>query len=182
MSKIGKKLIIIPQGVQVAVRDGLVMVKGPKGELQEVLHPKVLIQISGNEISVAVKNPLDRRQKALWGTFRALVSNMIKGVTEGYAKQLEIIGVGYKASVSGDKLVLNVGYSHPIELPVPKGLETKVEKNLVSVSGTDKQLVGQYASNIRAIRPPEPYKGKGIKYVGEVIKRKAGKVMKAVGT
>ncbi len=182
MSKIGKKPILIPEGVQVSLINGsTIKVKGPKGELSMALHPKVKVEIAGHELKVAVANPEDRRQKALWGTFRAILQNLITGVSVAFLRKLEIIGVGYKAVVSANKLVLNIGYSHAVELEIPKGLEVKIEKNIITLSGADKQLLGEFAAFIRSYRPPEPYKGKGIKYQDEVIRRKAGKVMKAVG-
>jgi large subunit ribosomal protein L6 len=181
MSKIGKKLIVIPSGVTVSIKDGLAVVTGPKGELKQAIHPKVQATVSGPELKVTVNNPEDRRQKALWGTMRSLLYNMIAGVTTGFERKLDIVGVGYKAAVSAGKLTLNLGYSHPIELPVPKGLEVKVEKNTISVAGSDNQVVGEFAAVIRSQRPPEPYKGKGIKYQNEIVRRKAGKVVKAVG-
>lgn len=181
MSKIGKKPITIPDGVTVTITDGTIVVKGAKNEQSFVLHPKVKVETADKELKVSVKNPSDRRQKALWGTFRSLVANAIKGVTEGFEKKLEIIGVGYKASVAGEKIVLNLGYSHPIELAIPKGLEVKVEKNVVTIRGAGKQEVGEFAALVRSQREPEPYKGKGVKYTDEVIRRKAGKVVKAVG-
>lgn len=182
MSKIGKKIIVIPQDVKVELHDGSVMVKGPKGQEQVMLHPKVKVEAVGAELKVQVKNPEDRRQKALWGTFRSLIANSVTGVTAGYEKKLDIVGVGYKAAVAGAKLVLNLGYSHPIEMEIPKGLEVKVEKNTVTVNGINKQLVGEFAALVRGKRVPEPYKGKGIRYQDEVVRRKAGKVVKAVGT
>ena len=145
------------------------------------LHPKVRVVQEGDKIMVSVLKPEDRRQKALWGTFRSLLANAVMGVTSGFEKQLEIVGVGYKAQVTGQKLIMNLGYSHPIELGVPAGMTVKVEKNLIIIKGNDKQAVGEFASLIRSKRKPEPYKGKGVKYVGEVIRRKAGKVVKAVG-
>lgn len=181
MSKIGKKPITIPAGVTLEVKDGRVAVKGTKGELQVPLHPKVSVAVADGTATVSVKNEEDKRQKALWGTFRSLIAGAIAGVTEGFTKRLMIQGVGYKAAVSGDKLVLNLGYSHPIELAVPKGLTAVIEKNVIIISGTDKQMVGQFAAVVRAKRPPEPYKGKGIRYEDEVVRRKAGKVVKAVG-
>src|SRR3989344_5840707 len=144
MSKIGKKLIPIPSGVEVKLSDNIIKVKGPKGELVVVMHPKVKADVGDKEVKIAVAKPEDRRQKALWGTFRSLVANAITGVTAGFEKKLEIVGVGYKASAAGQKLVLSLGYSHPIELTVPKGLEVKVEKNTISVSGIDKQAVGDF--------------------------------------
>jgi|SRR3989344_3205267 len=181
MSKIGKKSIIIPDSVQVSLSEAVVKVKGPKGEITVAMHPKVLAMQKEKTLAVSVKNPDDRRQKALWGTFRSLLNNAVVGVTTGFEKKLEIVGVGYKAQIAGDKLTLNLGYSHPIVLVVPNGLEVKVEKNTITVSGIDKQLVGEFSALIRSKRKPEPYKGKGVKYAGEVIRRKAGKVVKAVG-
>ena len=181
MSKIGKKIIIIPEGVEVKALDQVLNVKGPKGELTLNLHPDVTVDVVDDGIKVGVKDPENRLQRALWGTFRSLVQNNVTGVIEGFEKRLEIVGVGYKAEVSSDKLTLNVGYSHPVELEIPDGLEVKVEKNKIFVSGIDRQAVGQFASQTRAVRKPEPYKGKGIKYEDEIIRRKAGKVVKAVG-
>lgn len=181
MSKIGKKTIIIPADVQVVIKGHEVSVKGPKGELNQVLHPKVLVEMAGEKLTVKVKAPENSRQAALWGTFRSIMNNMVRGVSEGFEKKLEIVGVGFKAQVATGKLTLNLGYSHPIVLSIPKGLEVKVEKNTISVIGADKQLVGQFAAIIRSQRVPEPYKGKGVKYSDEVIRRKAGKVVKAVG-
>lgn len=181
MSKIGKKLITIPAGVQVSLVNDKVTAKGPKGELSLSLHPKVSVHIDGQELQVSVKNQEQAQSKALWGTFRSLLQNMVQGVSAGFEKKLEIVGTGYKASVSSGKLILNLGFSHPLELSIPKGLEVKVEKNTVSVAGADKQLVGEFAALVRSQRKPEPYKGKGVKYADEVVRRKAGKVVKAVG-
>ncbi|MDP3741558.1 MAG: 50S ribosomal protein L6 [bacterium] len=181
MSKIGKKLIIVPDGVQVSVTDGIIKVKGLSAELTQKLHPKVRVEITGPEVKVTVKNTDDKRQKALWGTFRSLLANMIIGVSRGFEKKLEIVGVGYKAQVNSGKLVMALGFSHPTIMEIPKGLEVKVEKNTLIVSGADKQLVGEFSAHIRSHRVPEPYKGKGIKYSDEVVRRKAGKVVKAVG-
>ena len=162
MSKIGKKIISIPAGVTASFADGVVRIKGPKGEEVVVLHPKVKAEISEQKLTVAVANPEDRRQKALWGTFRSLLQNAITGVTAGWDKRLEIQGVGYKAAVANGKLTLNLGYSHPVELAVPEGLEVKVEKLSIVISGREKQAVGQFAALVRSQRKPEPYKGKGI--------------------
>lgn len=181
MSRIGKKPVVIPSGVTVDVKGETLSVKGPKGELTLAMHPQVSIQKTDTELNVDVKNREVKSQRALWGLFRALINNMVVGVTNGFTKTLEINGVGYKAAMSGSKLVLNLGYSHPIEMEVPKGLEAKVDKNVVTITGIDRQLVGQFAAVVRSQRPPEPYKGKGIKYHDEVIRRKAGKVVKAVG-
>jgi len=181
MSKIGKKFIVIPDGVQIALVNGMVKVKGPKGEIDLPLHPKVKLELTDKQATVSVGKPEDRRQNALWGTFRSLIENAVVGVAKGFEKRLEVQGVGYKASVAAGKLTLNLGYSHPVEMVVPKGLEAKIEKNIIIVSGFDRQVVGQFAAIVRSQRKPEPYKGKGIRYVGEVVRRKAGKVVKAVG-
>ena len=181
MSRIGKKPVAIPSGVTVDITAETLSVKGPKGELNLVIHPQVTLQKTDSELTVDVKNREAKNQRALWGLFRALIHNMVVGVTNGFTKILEINGVGYKAAMSGTKLVLNLGYSHPIDMEVPKGLEVKVDKNMVTITGIDRQLVGQFAAVVRSQRPPEPYKGKGIKYQDEVIRRKAGKVVKAVG-
>jgi large subunit ribosomal protein L6 len=181
MSKLAKKGIAIPDGVEVKLEGQTVAVKGPKGELAVVLHPQVEVSITDKEIKVAASKEQNRRQKSVSGTFWSILRNAVQGVTQGFEKKLEIIGVGYKAQVNGEKLVLNLGYSHPVELEIPKGLEVKVEKNVVSITGFDKQVVGQFAAQVRSQRKPEPYKGKGIKYSDEVVRRKAGKVVKAVG-
>ncbi len=181
MSRIGKKPISIPSGVSVDVTAETLKVKGPKGELVLSIHPKVTVEKTENELLVKVDNENNKQQRALWGLYRALINNMVTGITTGFTKILEINGVGYKAELSGKKLVLTLGYSHPIELEVPAGLEAKVEKNTITISGIDRQQVGQFAAVIRSKREPEPYKGKGIKYQDEVIRRKAGKVVKAVG-
>ncbi|MBI4363743.1 MAG: 50S ribosomal protein L6 [Candidatus Doudnabacteria bacterium] len=181
MSRIGKKLIIIPDGVAVNVKDKLIKVKGSLGELSLALHPKVSVVQDDSGLKVTVEKENNKFHRSLWGLYRSLINNMVMGVTEGFTKTLEINGVGYKASASGKKLLLNVGYSHPIEMEIPKELEVKVEKNVITIKGADKQQVGQFAAVVRSKREPEPYKGKGIKYVDEIIRRKAGKVVKAVG-
>lgn len=181
MSRIGKKPVVIPSGVTVDLKGQLLKIKGSKGELTLDVHPKVQINQTDSEITVSVAHPDVKQERALWGLYRALVNNMIVGVTNGFSKILEINGVGYKAAMSGKKLILNLGYSHPIEMEVPNGLEAKVEKNVITITGIDRQLVGQFAAEVRSQREPEPYKGKGIKYQDETIRRKAGKVVKAVG-
>lgn len=191
MSRIGKKPVTIPAGVTVDLsaeggsasggKNSTLRIKGPKGELVLVIHPKVLVEQKDAEIIVTVNKPDEKSERALWGLFRSLINNMVTGVTTGFTKILEINGVGYKAAMSGQKLVLNLGYSHPIEMEVPAGLEAKVEKNAITITGSDRQAVGQFAAVVRSQREPEPYKGKGIKYQDEVIRRKAGKVVKAVG-
>jgi large subunit ribosomal protein L6 len=181
MSRIGKKPIAIPAGVTVDIQENMVKVKGPKGELVLPVHPKVHLEVKDSQIIVSVKREDNKQERALWGLFRALVANTVTGVTIGFTRILEINGVGYKAAVAGKKLTLNLGYSHPIEMEAPAGIEIKVDKNVLTITGNDKQAVGQFAAVIRGQRPPEPYKGKGIKYSDEVIRRKAGKVVKAVG-
>jgi large subunit ribosomal protein L6 len=175
MSRIGKKTIEIPDGVEVKLDGKFLIVKGKKGELKQEIHPKVKIQLEDKKLNVSVSDPLDHNQSALWGLFRSLAYNMVVGVTTGFEKKLEINGVGYKAAAAPKKLTLNVGYSHPVEFALPLGIECKVEKNIITISGADKQVVGEVAANIRKIRKPEPYKGKGIKYLEEVIRRKEGK-------
>lgn len=184
MSRVGKKPILIPEGVEVKFQDQKVTIKGPKGELQKEIPIEIGFEIKENQIIFFPKSEFIKKARkkinALWGTTRAILFNMIKGVTEGYEKKLEIEGLGYRVQLSGDNLLLYVGFSHPVEIKAVKGIKFSTEKNIITVSGIDKELVGQVAANIRKIRPPEPYKGKGIRYLGEVIRRKAGK--KAVGT
>lgn len=181
MSRIGKLPIRIPDGVSVNVADGRCLVKGPKGELTLPLHQRVQVQIQDGTITVSVTDPNEKRDRALWGVFRVLVANCVEGVQKGFQKQLEIHGVGYRAAVEGQHLVLNLGLSHPVKFAMPAGIVMSVEKNVVTVGGIDKQLVGETAAKIRKLRPPEPYKGKGIRYVGEHVRQKAGKVVKSVG-
>ncbi|MBI2607778.1 MAG: 50S ribosomal protein L6 [Candidatus Doudnabacteria bacterium] len=181
MSRVGKKAVSIPNGVTVDLKGNRLKIKGPKGELSLDVHPKVKLNQEAGEIVLNVQRSNNKLERSLWGLSRSLVNNMVLGVTEGFSKSLEVNGVGYKAQVSGKKLVLNLGYSHTIEMEVPAGLEVKVEKNIIVVTGADKQAVGEFAAVIRQKRAPEPYKGKGIKYIDEVIRRKAGKVVKAVG-
>ena len=179
MSRIGNKVINVPAGVTVNVADNNnVTVKGPKGELNFKFNDELEISVSATE--VAVKRPNDTKEmKALHGTTRALLNNMVKGVSEGFKKQLEINGVGYRAALQGNKLVLSAGYSHNVEMEVPAGLKVELPKNTtIIISGIDKQLVGQFAAEIREVRKPEPYKGKGIKYSYETIRRKEGKTAK----
>jgi len=178
MSRIGKKPIKIPDQVEVKVSTEEISITGPKGSLRQALLPQISANLENGELKVLIKDEADREQRALWGLFRSLISNMVQGVTGGFTKQLEINGIGFKAAVSGQNLVLNVGYSHPVNYAIPADVSISVEKNVINVSGIDKQRVGQVAAEIRAIKKPEPYKGKGIKYLGEVIRRKAGKAVK----
>jgi large subunit ribosomal protein L6 len=179
MSRIGKMPISVPSDVQVTVRGSEVTVKGPKGELSRTFHRDISISLQDNHIIVT--RPTDHRlHRSLHGLTRALLENMVRGVHEGFRKELEIRGVGYRAQKEGDKLVLMVGYSHPVEVVPPPGITIDVEKGYrnVVVQGVDKELVGRVAAEIRAVRKPEPYKGKGIRYVGEYVRRKAGKAGK----
>lgn len=182
MSRIGKKPIKIPKDVTATLSGHNLVIKGPKGELALKLHPKVSIEIieDGEEKKLLVKvvSPDNVEDRALWGLFRALIENNMVGVTSGYRKQLEINGVGYRVAQTGNKLKLEVGFSHPVDFSVPEGVKLSVEKNIITIDGIDKQLVGEVAAQIRRIKPPEPYKGKGIKYSDEIIRRKAGKAMK----
>jgi large subunit ribosomal protein L6 len=175
VSRIGKKPIVLPKGVTVAVKDGSVAVKGPKGELVRLVHPDISVEVS--DLQILVKRPTDeKRHRALHGLWRALIQNMVLGVTQGYQRKLEIVGVGYRAEMKGTRLNLNIGYSHPILFAPPEGVKIEAPtQTSIAISGIDKQLVGLVAAKIRSFRLPEPYKGKGIKYEGEFIRRKAGK-------
>jgi large subunit ribosomal protein L6 len=175
MSRVGKRPIPIPAGVTVDLGDGTVRVKGPKGTLSERVPSQIEVVIEGGQL--ILKRPDDRKQsRALHGLARALVANMVKGVTEQFKKELEIQGVGYRAEVGGGKLTLMVGFSHPVETRIPKGLTVSVDRNvMIKIEGPSRQQVGQFAADVRAVRPPEPYKGKGIRYVDERVRRKVGK-------
>lgn len=175
MSRIGKKPIPIPQGVSVVVDGATVRVKGPKGELSQTIRPEVRVRVDDGQVVVDRASD-SKAHRALHGLTRALVANMVQGTVAGYRKTLELVGVGYRAEKKGNVLVLNVGYSHPVQYPEPEGLTiTTPNPTTVVVEGIDKQKVGQAAAEIRAIRPPEPYKGKGIRYQNEQVRRKAGK-------
>ena len=180
MSRIGKKPVTVPQGVTITVgKDNVISVKGPKGELKEAIDRDITVELKDGEVTFA--RPTDQgRHRALHGLYRSLVSNMVKGVTEGYTRKLELVGVGYKAANQGNVLDLALGYSHNIIFEVPKELKVataqeKGQNPMISLEGIDKQLIGQVAAKLRSLRKPEPYKGKGVKYVGEFIRRKAGK-------
>ncbi len=175
MSRLGKLPISLPNGTQVTIEKDLIVVKGPKGELKQKLIEPVKVEVAGEELKVSVPHPESKREKALWGLYRSLINNMVRGVNEGFEKKLEIVGVGYRAEMRGDKLILNVGYSHPVEFSLPTDVKAQVEGNIITVSGIDKQRVGEIAAQIRKVRKPEPYKGKGIKYIDEIIRRKEGK-------
>ncbi len=178
MSRIGRMPVAIPAGVTVDIKEGnFVTVKGPKGTLERQLAPEMELSEDAGVITVSRPNDL-KRMKSLHGLTRTLLHNMVVGVSEGYSKVLEVNGVGYRAAKQGKKLVLNLGYSHPVEMDDPDGIETAVDGNKITVSGISKEKVGQYAAEIRGKRAPEPYKGKGIKYSDEVIRRKVGKTGK----
>lgn len=181
MSRIGKQPINLPSGVDLTVDAGKVVVKGPKGTLTVNLppHATVTLEAEPRAAMVSVEDQNDVQQRAIWGLTRQLVSNAVEGVQKPFQKSLEFVGVGYRVSVSGRNVVMEVGFSHDVEFPLPEGIDATVEKQVLTLSSIDKQLVGEIASQIRRIRPPEPYKGKGIKYVDEVIRRKAGKAAKA---
>lgn len=178
MSRIGNKVIALPAGVEISQNGNEVTVKGPKGELTTNFSPLITINIEGNEVTLT--RPDDTKEsKTMHGTMRANLNNMVVGVSEGFQKSLDLIGVGYRAQLQGKKLVLNVGYSHPVEIEAPAGIEFEVPSNTnVIVKGINKQVVGEIAANIRGVRPPEPYKGKGIRYTGEYVRRKEGKTGK----
>ncbi len=178
MSRIGKKPIAIPAGVEVKLDGNTVTVKGPKGTLTQAVHPNMEVKIEGAEVTVA--RPDDQKEnRSLHGLTRSLIANMVEGVTEGFKKELEINGVGYRAQMNGKTLVLTIGYSHLVNMDIPEGLTCEVPSpNKIIISGADKQAVGQFAAEVRKKRPPEPYKGKGIKYADEHIRRKEGKAGK----
>lgn len=175
MSRIGQKPIIVPKEVEVTLDGEVLSVKGPKGELRRLLHPKVKVEVNDSRIVVSVSDS-SKESRSLFGLFRSLIANMVLGVTEGFHKALEVSGVGYRIEHSGNQLVFHLGYSNPITYDIPKGIEVRVDqKNRVVLTGIDKELLGVTAAEIRGLRAPEPYKGKGVKYLGETIRRKAGK-------
>jgi large subunit ribosomal protein L6 len=178
VSRIGNKVVVLPQGVEVKQNGNEVTVKGPKGELTRTFSEDIKMNIEGNEVTFTRPND-SKEMKTIHGTTRAIFHNMVVGVSEGFQKALELIGVGYRAQLQGSKLVLNVGYSHPVEITAPAGVTFEVPSNTqVVVKGISKEAVGEIAANIRGVRPPEPYKGKGIRYVGEYVRRKEGKTGK----
>lgn len=174
MSKVGKNPITIPPKTDVSVVDGVLTVKGPLGTLEKPVHSAVAITVSGSEVQVSPVNT-SKLSRSLWGTYGAHVKNMIHGVNEKFVKKLELHGVGYKVELQGNMLKLSVGFSHPVFMSVPEGIEVVVEKNSITVSGIDKDAVGQFAANVRAVKKPEPYKGKGLRYEGEYVRQKQGK-------
>ena len=174
MSRIGKKPILISEGVEIKIESQKVFVKGPKGDLFLEVYPEIKVEIKDNQLFV-IPCSETKQTKALWGLTRALLFNIIEGVTKGFEKKLEIQGIGYKARIEGEELILNVGFSHPVKIKIPKELQVSVEKNIIIISGIDKELVGQISAIIRKVKPLEPYKGKGIRYLGEHVRRKVGK-------
>ena len=178
MSKVGKKQIEILEGIKVDIKEDKILVEGPKGKLERNFPPEISIEKKENILKVSFSGP--KEKKAYWGTWRSHVSNMIKGAKEGFEKKLKIEGVGWRASLEGKDLVLNVGFSHPVKISPPENISFSVEKNIIIINGIDKELIGNIAAKIRKVRPPEPYKGKGIHYEDEIVRKKAGK--KAVAT
>ena len=175
MSRIGKKLIEIPQGVKVEISDKEIKISGPKGELKQIIHPEIKIEEKDGKILVTPRSELSKKGRGLWGLYRALIFNMVEGASKGFEKKLEIEGIGFKANVEGDSLVLNLGFSNPVKIKKIEGVDFLVEKNIITVSGANKERVGHIAALIRKQKKAEPYKGKGIKYQGEKIRRKEGK-------
>lgn len=174
MSRLGKKGIVIPDKTEVSMNFGVVSVKGPKGSLERNFRPDISIKVEGNNISLT-PTKINNQTKALWGTYASHLKNMIKGVNDGFEKKLILEGVGYKSQVGGSKLVMALGFSHPVEVEIPQGLNVKAEKNILTMSSIDKELVGSFAAKIRDLKKPEPYKGKGFRYFDEIIRRKQGK-------
>lgn len=174
MSRIGKKPILIPEGVEVEVDEQKVKIKGSKGELSFEIRPEIKVEAKEGQILVSPQKQT-KKTKAFWGLSRAILANAVQGVTKGYEKKLEIHGIGYKAALEGKDLDLRMGFTHPVKIEAPEGIEFKAEKNIITISGINKELVGEITAKIRKIKPPEPYKGKGMRYLGEVVKRKAGK-------
>ncbi len=174
MSRLGKIPVVLPSGVEATMTDGVLTVKGPKGTLSVSVRDDITFSIGEGKIALSPANDT-KLARALWGTYGAVVRNLVKGVTEGFTRVMQIEGVGYRAEASGQKLTLNLGFSHPVIMEVPTGITAVVEKNLITLTGIDKEALGQFAANVRKVRKPEPYKGKGIRYQGEHIIRKQGK-------
>ena len=175
MSRLGKLPIQFSKETQVKLEDDFIVIKGKKGELKQELNKLVKVDVSDEAITVSIKNKESKKEKAFWGLYRSLINNMVHGVENGFEKKLEVNGVGYKVATSGNKITLHVGYSHPVDYNLQDGISATVEGNVITILGIDKQAVGETAAQIRKIRKPEPYKGKGIKYIDEVIIRKVGK-------
>ena len=178
MSRIGKKPIAIPEGVSVSASEGMVSVKGPKGALERPFRSDISVEVKDGMVVLAPRRET-KLARALWGTYASHIKNMIEGTTQGFSKKLEIQGIGYKAALQGQDLLLSLGFSHPVLFEAPAGVTFRIDKNMITVLGIDKEKVGMAAAEIRALKKPEPYKGKGIRYAGEVVRRKAGK--KAAG-
>lgn len=171
MSRVGKKPILIPENVEVQIEDQKVIVKGLKGELSMEIRPEVKIEFKEGKIFVST----EEENKNLWGLTRTLIFNMVKGVTEGFEKKLELQGIGFRVELLGEELLLYVGFSHPVKLKIPKDIKVTIDKNIISIFGVNKELVGQFAAVVRKVKVPEPYKGKGIRYLGEYVRKKVGK-------
>lgn len=174
MSRIGKKIIMLPEKTEINVSGGRVLVKGPLGELSRTLHPVIDVKTNGNEVSVNIKKT-NLESRALWGTYASHITNMISGVNKLFEKKLILEGIGFKSEVNGDRITLALGFSHPVVVSIPQGLKVTAEKNVITVSGTDKEQVGQFSAKLRSLKKPEPYKGKGMRYSDEIIRRKQGK-------
>ena len=181
MSRIAKKPLLIPDAVTVSVKPGLVHAKGPMGEVSLALPEFVHILQEGNGLMVTVSRPVLKEQRTMWGTSASLIQNVLQGVKEGYQKQLEIMGTGFKAALAGSTLTLSIGFSHPVVYTLPKGITASIEKTVITIKGIDKQMVGEVAAQLYHIKPPDPYKGVGIRYMGQVIKLKPGKQAKTAG-
>jgi len=181
MSKIAKKPVLIKEGINVSIEGKSVKVSGPKGELSFVVPSGIKAEVKGGEIIVSQEKKNSNETNALFGLTRSILNNLVKGVSEGFEKKLELSGVGYRAQAAGDTLTLSLGFSHPIVVKGNQGITFAVDENIITITGIDKALVGDTAAKVRALRPPEPYKGKGIKYAGERVRRKAGKAAKAIG-
>lgn len=180
MSRIGRLPVSLPEGVTAEVKAGEIVIAGPKGSLSRKIPARIEVEIKDNILTVSSKSKT-KQGSATFGTTRAHFNNMVLGVSQGWKKELELVGTGYRAEVAENNLILTVGYSHPVKIEAPKGVAFKVEKSIITIEGIDKETVGETAARIRAVRPPEPYKGKGIKYLDELIRRKAGKAAKTVG-
>ncbi|MFA5052549.1 MAG: 50S ribosomal protein L6 [Parcubacteria group bacterium] len=180
MSKIGKQIINIPEGVNLAINEDVIKFSGKNGNLEVPILPGVSPKMEDNVLSFSISSS-DKQTKSNWGTMRALAANAVLGVTSDFVKELKIEGVGYRANIEGNSIVLSVGFSHPVKFELPEGVKASTEKNILKISGADKRMVGEVAAEIRAIKKPEPYKGTGIMYVGEVIRRKAGKKVAGAG-
>jgi large subunit ribosomal protein L6 len=178
MSRIGKKPISVESGISTSLADHRLTIKGPKGELSLIIPSSVNVECSEGVIQVSVANPTEKQERSLWGLYRMLIGNMVTGVKSGFEKKLELNGVGYRVEPQGKNLKLALGFSHPVIFPAPEGITFHVENNVITIAGVDRQLVGETAAQLRALKKVEPYKGKGMKYVGEQVRRKVGKVVK----